>query len=159
MNSPEDRPTPPGGSATESGLSAGLRWRSATAGDTAALAALWAACGLTRAWNDPAKDIQFARAGAASDVLVAVDGDVIVSSVMVGHDGHRGAVYYLAVAPAWQGRGLGRAAMAEAEAWLKARGVWKLNLMVRNENAKAIGFYERLGYCDSAVTVMQKTLE
>ena len=50
---------------------------------------------------------------------------------MVGHDGHRGMFYYLAVDPARQRRGLGRAAVRAAEAWLAARGVWKVNLLVR----------------------------
>ena len=53
---------------------------------------------------------------------------------MVGHDGHRGVLYYLAVDPEFQKRGFGKAAVAAAEAWLRARGVWKINLMVRSEN-------------------------
>ena len=65
---------------------------------------------------------------------------------MVGHDGHRGAVYYVSVDPALQGRGFGRQTMAAAEAWFGARGVWKLNLLLRADNAKVRGFYEALGY-------------
>ena len=36
--------------------------------------------------------------------------------------------------------------MAAAEEWLRARGVWKLNLMVRADNAPVIDFYSALGY-------------
>ena len=36
--------------------------------------------------------------------------------------------------------------MAAAEDWLRARGAPKLNLMVREDNAAAAAFYERLGY-------------
>ena len=100
----------------------------------------------TRAWNDPYKDIDFARAAENATVLVGRAGAGIVASVMVGHDGHRGAVYYLAVDPGQQGRGFGRAIMNTAEDWLKARGVWKLNLLVRGDNLAARGFYEALGY-------------
>ena len=48
--------------------------------------------------------------------------------------------------------------MAAAEDWLKARGVWKLNLMVRETNLAALGFYEGLGFQRSDVVVMQKVL-
>tara|TARA_R110000824_G_scaffold118960_20_gene272716 strand:- start:81 stop:563 length:483 start_codon:yes stop_codon:yes gene_type:complete len=136
-----------------------LAIRPASAADSAALAALWEACGLTRPWNDPAKDIGFARAGSASDILVGCEGERIVASVMVGHDGHRGAVYYMAVDPARRGKGFGQMMMAAAESWLKTRGMWKLNLMVRRENKGVIGFYEGLGYEPSDVVVMGKWLE
>lgn len=111
-----------------------------------AIVALWQACGLTRPWNDPETDITFARRGPNSAVLVLRDGDTLVGSVMVGHDGHRGAVYYLSVEPSRQGQDLGRRLMDAAEAWLKARDVWKLNLMVRPENDRVCGFYDTLGY-------------
>ena len=123
-----------------------LRFRPIRDGDVDEVVALWERCGLTRPWNNAVKDIAFARAGANSDILVAcLDGDV-AASVMVGHDGHRGAVYYVSVDPALQGRGFGRQTMAAAEAWFNERGVWKLNLLLRAENAKVRGFYEALGY-------------
>ena len=132
--------------------------RAARDGDGPALAALWADCGLTRPWNDPALDFAFALAGPASTVLAIEREGRIVASAMVGHDGHRGAVYYVAADPAMRGQGLGRAIMAAAEDWLKARGVWKLNLMVRRGNEAATGFYAGLGYGEEAVVVMSKRL-
>ena len=50
---------------------------------------------------------------------------------MVGHDGHRGWVYYVAVDPDLQGKDFGRTIMAAAEDWLRAQGVEKVMLMVR----------------------------
>ncbi len=120
---------------------------------------LWERCELTRSWNDPYKDIKFARAGKASTVLVGIVEARIVASVMVGHDGHRGVLYYLAVEPTFQKRGFGRAAVAAAEAWLRERGVWKINLMVRSENKKAGRFYESLGYEVNPVISFGKRLD
>ena len=108
--------------------------------------ALWRACDLTRPWNDPDKDIRFARSGPASDVLICVDGETVIASVMVGHDGHRGIVYYVATHPDYRRQGLGAAAMQAAEDWLIQRGVWKLNLLVRPENDGVRSFYENIGY-------------
>ena len=65
---------------------------------------------------------------------------------MAGHDGHRGVLYYLAVDPAFQKKGFGKAAVAAAERWLRERGVRKIDLMVRSENEMAGRFYEHMGY-------------
>ncbi len=127
--------------------------------DVDSIVTLWKRCDLTRPWNDPYKDIQFAREGKTSTVLVGeVDGRV-VASVMVGHDGHRGVLYYLAVDPDFQKRGFGKAAVGAAEAWLRERSVWKINLMVRSENEEAGRFYERLGYEINPVTSFGKRLD
>jgi ribosomal protein S18 acetylase RimI-like enzyme len=113
--------------------------------DAGAVIALWRACGLTRPWNDPDADFARAVGGASSAVLVARDGDTLAGSVMAGFDGHRGWVYYLAVADGHRRRGVGRALMAAAEDWLQARGAPKIQLMVREDNEAALGFYEALG--------------
>jgi ribosomal protein S18 acetylase RimI-like enzyme len=117
----------------------------ATSADEAAVIVLWEACGLTRPWNDPALDFRRAVEGATSAVLILRDGEALAASVMVGSDGHRGWVYYLAVAPDRRREGLGRQLMDAAEAWLRDRGAPKLQLMVRTSNAEALGFYEALG--------------
>lgn len=114
-------------------------------GDIAALVALWEACGLTRPWNDPARDARLAMDGATSAVLGMRDGDALIASVMVGFDGHRGWVYYLAAAPDRRREGLGRQLMEAAEAWLRERDAPKLQLMVRTGNEAALGFYRALG--------------
>jgi ribosomal protein S18 acetylase RimI-like enzyme len=131
----------------------------ATSADRDAIIALWTACGLTRPWNDPIADFNFALAGSASTVLVLREGDRIVASAMVGHDGHRGALYYLAVHPARQRQGLGRLLMTEVEDWLRQRGAPKLNLLVRRDNAAMVGFYEALGYTDQNCISLGKRLD
>jgi ribosomal protein S18 acetylase RimI-like enzyme len=130
----------------------------AEAGDADAVIALWEACGLTRPWNDPARDFALALGSGASAVLVTREGDALTGSVMTGFDGHRGWVYYLAVSPDHRRKGLGRALMAAAEAWLKARGAPKIQLMVREEN-EAIGFYEALGLERQKVMTLGRFLD
>ena len=112
--------------------------------DVESVVTLWNRYELTRDWNDPYKDIQFASEGDTSTVLVAFLKEKVIASVMVGHDGHRGVLYYLAVDPEFQKRGYGKAAVAAAENWLRERGVWKINLMVRSENEKGGRFYEHM---------------
>ena len=126
--------------------------------DEAAVIALWEACGLTRPWNDPALDFRRAVGGATSAVLIGRDGDALIASVMAGCDGHRGWVYYLAVAPDRRREGLGRLMMAAAEAWLRERGAPKLQLMVRGDNEVALGFYEALGLARQDVVTLGRFL-
>ena len=95
-----------------------------TDADVEDVVALWTRCGLTRPWNDPVADIAFARSSPNATVLVGCSGGAIAASVMVGHDGHRGAVYYVSVDPGLCAGGLGRPIRAAAADWLRARGVW-----------------------------------
>ncbi|PYF04065.1 hypothetical protein BJ122_10443 [Rhodopseudomonas faecalis] len=114
--------------------------------DISAVVALWQDCGLTRPWNDPAADIALARRGDNSEVLIGRAGEAIVATAMVGHEGHRGWVYYVAVDPAHRQQGFGRAIMEAAEHWLRQRDIVKMQLLVRPENTKVQAFYETLGY-------------
>lgn len=119
---------------------------------------LWRRCGSLRPWNPPEQDIADFRAHPAAEILIAQEGARVIASVAVGHDGHRGWVYYVATDPDRRGQGLGRAAMRAAEDWLRARGVHKLQLMVRDSNLPVIGFYQALGYDDGHCVLMQKWL-
>lgn len=121
--------------------------------------ALWRATGLTRPWNDPYADLTRALAGPTSTVLGAQDVEgCLRGTAMVGHDGHRGWVYYLAVHPDVRGGGLGRQLMQASERWLQQRGVPKVQLMVRTANTAVIAFYQSLNYEVGEVVVLGKFL-
>ena len=121
--------------------------------------ALWRACGLVAPYNDPVADFRFALGGAGSTVLVAADGDGrVLGSVMVGHDGHRGWLYYVAADPEARGAGVGRGVVRAAEAWLRERGVAKAQLLVRETNTAVVAFYERLGFEVTPRVVMARWL-
>jgi ribosomal protein S18 acetylase RimI-like enzyme len=127
--------------------------------DVEAVVALWQRCGLTRPWNDPVADITLARSSASTAILVGRCDDAVAATAMTGHDGHRGWVYYVAVDPDRRGHGFGRAIMTAAEDWLRERGIAKLMLMVRPDNAKVQAFYETLGYDEQERIVYAKWLD
>ena len=136
-----------------------LTIRSALPEDEPGVVELWRVCDLIASYNDPAADFRFARAGACSDVLVGEDeAGRISGSVMVGHDGHRGWLYYVAAAPSARGSGIGRRMVQAAEAWLRHRGVVKAQLLVRETNTRVVSFYERLGYEVAPRVIMGKWL-
>ena len=127
--------------------------------DVTPVIALWQRCGLTRPWNDPAADIALARRGLNAAVLAGRNAADIVASVLVGHDGHRGWVYYVAVDPKHRHQGYGGAIMAAAEDWLRQRGIEKLQLMVRPDNKQVQAFYDTLGYDEQKRVVYAKWLD
>jgi ribosomal protein S18 acetylase RimI-like enzyme len=131
--------------------------------DRPAVIALWHRVGLTRPWNDPDRDIDRKLADSPWGLLVAEDSEGVVAAVMVGYDGHRGTVNYLAVDPGCRGGGVGGALMDHAEALLLERGCPKVSIQVRGDNADVIGFYERRGYrlepATHAVTLGRRLIE
>jgi ribosomal protein S18 acetylase RimI-like enzyme len=85
--------------------------------------------------------------------------DELLGTAMVGHDGHRGWIYYLAVRADARARGHGRALVRACEHWVLGHGIPKLQLMVRSGNTAAVGFYERLGYTDTECVVLGRRLD
>ena len=127
--------------------------------DIASVIALWQRCGLTRPWNNPVADVALARKGPNAAALVGREDRKIVASVLVGHDGHRGWVYYVAVDPDCRHKGYGRIVMDSAEDWLRGHGIEKLQLMVRPDNNEVQAFYQSLGYFEQKRVVYAKWLD
>jgi ribosomal protein S18 acetylase RimI-like enzyme len=126
--------------------------------DEAAVIRLWQECGLTRPWNDPRRDIVRKLTVQPELFLVGSVGEEVMASAMAGYDGHRGWIYYLAVAPAHRCAGHGSALVREAERLLLARGCPKINLQVRAGNAAVLGFYRKLGYAQDEVVSLGRRL-
>ncbi len=121
---------------------------------------LWQACGLTRPWNDPYADFTRAVEGPSSAVLGTYDaGGTLIGTAMVGVDGHRGWVYYVASAPDHRGEGIGRALMKAAEDWIIERGMPKVHVMVRRSNTAVVGFYDSLGYEEQDTLVLGRRFD
>lgn len=127
--------------------------------DAEALVSLWALCGLTRPWNDPYRDIERKIGVDPNGLLVLEDDSRLVGAVMVGYDGHRGWINYLAVHPDHRRCGLGSILMAAAEQRLAELGCPKVNLQVRASNQEAVAFYRRIGYSVDDVVSMGRRLE
>lgn len=127
--------------------------------DEKAVVGLWRACGLVRPQNDPRKDIHRKLKVNPEWFLVGEHEGRVVASAIVGYEGHRGWINYLAVEPRFQGAGFGRALMEEAERILRAAGCPKINLQVRSSNAAAVAFYRQLGFSVDEVVSLGKRLE
>ena len=76
---------------------------------------LWEKCNLIKSWNDPNKDIDRKLKVNDNLFLIVEFNKVIIGSAMIGYDGHRGSLYYLAVDPEHQRKGVGKMLMKEIE--------------------------------------------
>ncbi len=137
----------------------GVAIRPIADGEAERVAALWRRAGLAVPYNDPLSDIALCRATPTAELFVAEAEGEIVATAMAGSDGHRGWLYYVATAPDWRRRGLGRRIVARAETWLAAQGVRKVNLMIRETNASVRRFYARIGYDETPRIVMARWLD
>ena len=119
--------------------------------DEAAVIDLWQRCKLVVPWNDPHQDIAFKLAFQPDLFFVGTVDNHVIASMMVGYEGHRGWLNYLAVHPDYQRQGVGRQMVEHAIKTLKAIGCPKLNLQVRETNQAVIAFYQRLGFTSDHV--------
>tara|TARA_B100000242_G_scaffold113598_1_gene79267 strand:- start:544 stop:933 length:390 start_codon:yes stop_codon:yes gene_type:complete len=119
---------------------------------------LWEVCGLTRPWNDLQRDIERKLTDSNGAFWVVGQGDDVVASVMIGYDGHRGSINYLAITPRLQRSGLGAELMRRAEAFLIELGCPKVSFCVRKDNDSVLSFYDSLGYVVDDVHFLGKRL-
>ena len=119
---------------------------------------LWEECQLLTLMNDPARDIdRKLKVNPEWFLIGAIEGK-LVASCMVGYEGHRGWINYLAVLPAHRHRGIARLMMQAAEKVLRAAGCPKMNLQIRETNTDVIRFYESIGFTKDPVLSMGKRL-
>lgn len=119
---------------------------------------LWRKCDLVVPQNDPVEDIQRKLVFQPDLFFVALLDGKVIGSIMVGYEGHRGWLNYLAVLPEHQRRGYGRKLVEKAVDELKRLGCLKVNLQVRRCNVSVVEFYKHLGFKDDDVVGLGKRL-
>jgi len=119
-----------------------------TSADLGAARQLWAeAEGVELAKGDEPDELAryLARNPGLSTVATDAHGNLI-GAVLCGHDGRRGYIYHLAVAPAHRGAGVGRALMKRSLAGLKQEGLTRVLLLVAADNRGGREFWRREGW-------------
>ena len=127
--------------------------------DETAVIALWTSCNLVVSHNNPRKDIQRKLKVNPEWFLVGEQNEAIVATCMVGYEGHRGWINYLAVSPEAQRQRIASRLMQRAEELLRKAGCPKINLQIRSTNLQVIEFYKSIGYKVDEVVSMGRRLE
>jgi len=124
-----------------------------------AIVELWEKCNLIVPQNDPREDAQKKVDFQPELFFIALLNDQLIGSIMVGYEGHRGWLNYLAVHPEHQKHGYGKKLVAKAIDELRKIGCLKVNLQVRRSNISAMEFYKNLGFKEDNVISLGKRLK
>lgn len=89
---------------------------------------------------------------------VAESEDAIVGAMLCGHDGRRGSLYHLAVAPVHRRGGIGQQLVAWACDGLRAVGIAKATLFLLRDNHAGRSFWLSAGWAERDWGIMQREL-
>jgi ribosomal protein S18 acetylase RimI-like enzyme len=112
---------------------------------------------VTRVWTEAAlpfrprgrdrrETMQAEMARGTALFLVAEAGGEVVGVVLGTHDGRRGWINRLAVAPAYQRLGVARRLVREVEARTEALGIEIVGALIESENEVSLAFFRQIGY-------------
>jgi ribosomal protein S18 acetylase RimI-like enzyme len=91
--------------------------------------------------------------------IIARDAGRLVGAVLCGHDGRRGYLHHLAVAPSYRRKRIGTSLIQRCLASLTAIGIQKCNIFVYADNDDGAEFWRKTGWLDrSDLKVMQHPL-
>jgi len=126
--------------------------------DESSVVDLWDQCNLIVPQNDPVLDIHEKLSFQPDLFLVGIVESSLIGTIMIGYEGHRGWINYLAVHPKYRKRGFGRQLMDHATKLLKSMGCQKINVQIRNSNRAVIEFYKAIGFSDDDVVGFGKRI-
>jgi len=90
--------------------------------------------------------------------FVARQGGQIVGAVLCGHDGRRGYLQHLAVAPPYRGQGIGRTLVSRVLTALSAMGIRKYHIFVFKDNRAGRLFWEQIGWAERVDLVTMSSM-
>lgn len=125
--------------------------------------------GVLMLWNTVGPGVHVGRSDTPEEIqkkltrdpdlfLVAEKEGQLIGSVLGGFDGRRGLVYHLAVAVDHRRQGLGESLMQAVEDRLRSKGCLRYYLLVTQDNASAMEFYEQRGHIRLPLHVYAKDL-
>lgn len=89
---------------------------------------------------------------------VAEEGETLAGAVLCGHDGRRGFIYHLAVAPAFRGRRVGKLLIDDCLGGLRAAGLQRALILVARDNSLGRAFWLRSGWEELSAIAMARDL-
>ncbi len=119
---------------------------------------LWRVCGLLVRGLNYEKEIDLKTKDQKDMIVLGIENGRVIASTMIGFDGRRGWLNYVAVHPEFRSIGIGGMILKHAEEILKNMGCPKVNLLVRKSNSGVVEFYEKEGFEINDVICMHKKL-
>ena len=120
--------------------------RPADIDDVGPILTLWAEADTEPTVTDDEEALLALLTFSPASLLIAVDGDEIVGSLIVGWDGWRGSFYRLAVSAEYRRRGIASSLVSDGEGRLKTYGARRIAPFAIADEQAAIAFWEAMGY-------------
>jgi N-acetylglutamate synthase len=119
-----------------------------TPDDYEAVTRLWTAAGLSfrPRGRDRLEKMRVEMERGTALFFIAEAGEEIVGVVLGTHDGRRGWINRLAVAPAYQRRGIARMLVREVEARAEALGIEIVAALIESDNEASLAFFRAIDY-------------
>ncbi|MBU0596123.1 GNAT family N-acetyltransferase [Candidatus Bipolaricaulota bacterium] len=127
-----------------------MRIRELTISDYDAIVRLWEESGLPYRpeGRDRRDRIAHEIDGSCSVFLGAEEDGTLVGAVLGTHDGRKGWINRLVVAPTHRKRGIGAALVAEVERRLAELGIEIVTCLIETWNTGSMSFFEGLGFVE-----------
>lgn len=78
--------------------------------------------------------------------VVAIEDGKVVGAILCGHDGRRGCLYHVCVAPKYRLRGIGKSMVVFTMNALKKEGISKVSLIAFAQNDIGNAFWNDIGW-------------
>jgi ribosomal protein S18 acetylase RimI-like enzyme len=128
--------------------------RPATLSDVPGVLALWARARSSVATSpDTEESVARLIARDPGALIVAVEGELVVGTLIAAWDGWRGDLYRLSVAPERRRRGIGSRLVEAGEARLRGLAAHRVTALVGQGDERAAAFWRATGYPRDDTTV------
>ncbi|GGY45884.1 N-acetyltransferase [Streptomyces omiyaensis] len=123
-----------------------IQFRAAVPADAESVLAFWRESAEGTSVSDDVAGVKQLLDRDPEALILAVDGERIVGSVIAGWDGWRASLYRLAVLPSYRRRGLSKALLKAAEERFASLGGRRVDAMVLEANERAHHVWTAAGY-------------
>jgi N-acetylglutamate synthase len=124
-----------------------IDFREMTIDDYESVSTLWLNTenvGLNESDSRSNMEAYFQRNSGLSTVALACGR--IIGAILAGHDGRRGYLHHLAVAPEFRKRGIGSSLVDHSMSKLQRLGIQKCHIFLFEDNASGREFWQRAGW-------------